>query len=75
MLVFYYCFESVYNPYPRNRIPMINATIDALDTNSPTYSNHASNKEASHEVILLMNIAIDMYFAEIRIANIRQKLI
>lgn len=54
---------------------MINATIDALDTNSPTYSNHASNKEASHEVILLMNIAIDMYFAEIRIANIRQKLI
>lgn len=54
---------------------MIIAMMDSIDRNGPTYSNHASNKEASHEVILLMNIAIDMYFVEIRIANIRQKLI
>lgn len=70
----YYFFESVYNPYPKNKIPMIIAMMASIDRNGPTYSNPFLNREASFVVTLLMNIAADMYFAETRIADIRQKI-
>lgn len=46
----------------------------SIDRNGPTYSSPDLNSVASHEVTLLMNIAADMYFAETRIADIRQKI-
>lgn len=52
---------------------MIIARMASIDRNSPTYSNPFLNREASFVAKLLMNIAADMYFAEIRIADIRQK--
>ena len=52
---------------------MISVIIDAFDRNGSTYSSSDSNSEASHEMILIMNIAADMYLAEIRSAYIRQK--
>lgn len=73
-MLYYYFFESVYNPYPKNKIPMIIARMASIDRNGPTYSSPDLNSVASHEVTLLMNIAADMYFAETRIADIRQKI-
>ena len=73
-MLYYYFFESVYNPYPKNKIPIIIARMASIDRNGPTYSNHFLNREASFVAILLMNIAADMYFAETRIADIRQKI-
>ena len=70
----YYFFESVYNPYPKNKIPMIIAMMASIDRKGPTYSRPFLNKEASCVGKLLMNIAADMYFAETRIADIRQKI-
>lgn len=52
---------------------MIIAMMASIDRNGPTYSNPFLNREASFVAKLLMNIAADMYFAEIRIADIRQK--
>lgn len=52
---------------------MIIARMASIDRNGPTYSNPFLNREASFVAKLLMNIAADMYFAEIRIADIRQK--
>ena len=69
----YYFFESVYNPYPKNKIPMIIARMASIDSNGPTYSNPFLNREASFVARLLMNIATDMYFVETRISDIRQK--
>ena len=73
-MLYYYFFESVYNPYPKNKIPIIIARMASIDRNGPTYSSPDLNSVASHEVTLLMNIAADMYFAETRIADIRQKI-
>lgn len=70
----YYFFESAYNPYPKNKIPMIIARMASIDRNGPTYSSPFLNREASFIAKLLMNIAADMYFAETRIADIRQKI-
>ena len=70
----YYFFESAYNPYPKNKIPIIMARMASIDRNGPTYSKPVLNREASFVVTLLMNIAADMYFAETRIADIRQKI-
>ena len=70
----HYFFESVYNPYPKNKIPMTIAIMASIDRNGPTYSNPFLNREASFVAILLMNIAADMYFAENRIVDIRQKI-
>ena len=52
---------------------MIIAMMASIDRNGPTYSNPFLNREASFVAKLLMNIATDMYFAGIRIADIRQK--
>ncbi len=73
-MLYYYFFESVYNPYPKNKIPMIIARMASIDRNGPTYSNPFLNREASFVAILLMNIAADMYFTENRIVDIRQKI-
>lgn len=73
-MLYYYFFESVYNPYPKNKIPIIIARMASIDRNGPTYSNPFLNREASFVAILLMNIAADIYFAETRIADIRQKI-
>lgn len=70
----YYFFESAYNPYPKNKIPMIIARMASIDRNGPTYYSPFLNREASFIAKLLMNIAADMYFAETRIADIRQKI-
>lgn len=53
----HYFFESVYNPYPKNKIPMTIAIMASIDRNGPTYSNPFLNREASFVAILLMNIA------------------
>ena len=47
----------------------------SIDRNGPTYSSPFLNREASFVSKLLINIAADMYFAETRIADIRQKII
>lgn len=67
----YYFFESAYNPYPKNKIPMIIAMMASIDRNGPTYSNPFLNREASFVAKLLMNIAADMYFQkqELRISD------
>lgn len=70
----YYFFESAYNPYPKNKIPMIIARMASIDRNGPTYSSPFLNREAFFIAKLLMNIAADMYFAETRSADIRQKI-
>lgn len=54
---------------------MIIAMMASIDRNGPTYSNPFLNREASFIAKLLINIAADMYFAETRIADIRQKII
>lgn len=53
---------------------MIIAMMDSIDRNSPTYSSPFLNRKASFVAKSLMNIAADMYFAETRIADIRQKI-
>lgn len=53
---------------------MIIARMASIDRNGPTYSNPFLNREASFVARLLMNIVADMYFAETRIADIRQKI-
>ena len=73
-MLYYYIFESVYNPYPKNKIPMIIARMASIDRNGPTYCNPILNREASFVEILLKKIAADMYFAENRIVDIRQKI-
>ena len=61
----YYFFESAYNPYTKNKIPMIIAMMASIDRNGPTYSRPFLNSEASFVAKLLMNIAADMYIREI----------
>lgn len=53
---------------------MIIARMASIDRNGPTYSNPFLNIEASFVARLLMNIAADMYFAETRFSDIRQKI-
>ncbi len=70
----HYFFESVYNPYPKNKIPMTIAIMASIDRNGPTYSNPFFKQRS----IFCSNITHehsknDMYFAETRITDIRQK--
>ena len=63
---------SKYRPYPKNRIPMINAINENVDRKGPTYSKPDENKDSSHEVTLLIKIAAEIYLADIKIADMRK---
>lgn len=53
---------------------MISARTERIDRKGPTYDNPSANQDASLVVMLLMKQAAAMYFAEIKIADIRQKM-
>lgn len=67
-------FISSYTPYTKNKIPIINAIKEVTDKKGPTYANPDANNSSSHEVTLLIKIAADIYFADIKIADIKQKI-
>lgn len=53
---------------------MINEIKDAIVKNGPTYSKPAANKTASLFDIFPINIDAAIYFAEIKIEDIKQKI-
>lgn len=53
---------------------MISARTERIDRKGPTYDKPSANQDASLVVMLLMKQAAAMYLAEIKIADIRQKM-
>ncbi|MFR0789850.1 MAG: hypothetical protein ACLTX3_18385 [Lachnospiraceae bacterium] len=53
---------------------MIRAKTERIDRKGPTYDSPSANQDASWVVMLLMKQAAAMYFAEIKFADIRQKM-
>ena len=55
-------------------MPAANAAIEAIVRQDPTQPRPAENNDESHEATLLINIAAAIYFEEIKIADIKQKI-
>lgn len=55
-------------------MPAANAAIEAIVRQDPTWPRPAENNDESHEATLLINIAAAIYFEEIKIADIKQKI-
>lgn len=53
---------------------MISAKTAATTKKEPTYSKPAANKSEFHEFTPLINSAADIYLAEIKTADIKQKI-
>jgi hypothetical protein len=74
LFYFFIFLISGYSPYPRKRIPIINAIPAAIAKKGPTHSRPAANKVAFHETTPLINIAAEIYRAEIKTADMKQKI-